>query len=192
MRDVTDGKRTVATRSETRALNEFARERFRDAGLLQGQDVPVVTSRGERQFATGDHVVFLRNSEALEVKNGAAGVVQSVDQNAMRVQLADGSSRVVEHDRGYNHIDHGYALTVHKAQGVTVDRAHILANEITGREWTYVAATRSRDESRIYTTTDAIGCEPTRDLERSELSCDMARSNAKDTVLDYVARDSSR
>jgi Ti-type conjugative transfer relaxase TraA len=189
MRDVTDGKRTVllaATRSETRALNELAHERFRDAGLLQGQDMPVVTSRGERQIAAGDQVVFLRNSEALEVKNGTAGVVQSIDQNAMRVQLADGSLRVVEHDRGYNHIDYGYALTVHKAQGATVDRAHIVANEITGREWTYVAATRSREETRIYTTSDARVGESSREIATSELTRDMARSHEKDSTNDYT------
>ncbi len=44
----------------------------------------------------------------------------------------------------YAHIDHGYAATIHKAQGVTVDRAHVLATPHMDRHAAYVGLTRHR------------------------------------------------
>ncbi len=188
LRDVMDGKATMilaATRREVRDLNQAARAEFREIGTLRGDDVAVLTSRGERAFAAGDRVVFLRNSHDLDVKNGTAAEVLKVDDRIMRVQLADGSERLVNHAAHYNHVDHGYALTVHKSQGATVDRAHVVAGEMTGREWTYVAATRAREETRVYTTKVAMGREAGPGLEKADLARDMGRSHAKDTTQDY-------
>lgn len=188
-RDIADGKTTVilaATRHEVRELNEAARTELRNAGVLRGEDTAIITSRGGRAFAEGDRIVFLRNSRELDVKNGTTGAVIKVDDRIMRARLDDGSERLINHVSGYNHVDHGYALTVHKAQGVTVDRAHVVAGEMTGREWTYVAATRAREETRVYTTSDQLGRETEHALEKSELARDMARSRAKDTTQDYL------
>jgi Ti-type conjugative transfer relaxase TraA len=188
LRDVADGKATVilaATRREVRNLNQAARAEFREIGALRGNDVAVLTSRGERVFAEGDRVVFLRNSHDLDVKNGTTAEVLKVDDRIMRVQLADGSERLVNHAAHYNHIDHGYALTVHKSQGATVDRAHVVAGEMTGREWSYVAASRAREETRVYTTKEAMGREAGPGLEKADLARDMGRSHAKDTTQDY-------
>ena len=188
LRDVADGKATVilaATRREVRDLNQAARAEFRMAGVLRGEDVAILTSRGERVFTEGDRVVFLRNSHDLDVKNGTTGEVLKVDDRIMRVQLADGSERIVNHATHYSHVDHGYALTVHKAQGATVDRAHVVAGEMTGREWSYVATSRAREETRVYTTKEAMGREAKQSLEKADLARDMGRSHAKDTTQDY-------
>ena len=45
----------------------------------------------------------------------------------------------------YAHIDHGYAATVHKSQGVTVDRAHVLATQLMDRHAANVGLTRHRE-----------------------------------------------
>lgn len=189
VRDVSEGKTTVmlaATRREVRELNDAVRNELRNSGRLKGNDISVVTSRGGRSFTAGDRVVFLRNSHELSVKNGTQATVIKLDDRVMRVRLDDGSERLVNHASGYNHIDHGYALTVHKAQGATVDRAHVVAGEMTGREWSYVATTRAREETRIYTTADQLGREAGQALEKSDLARDMARSHAKDTTQDYL------
>jgi Ti-type conjugative transfer relaxase TraA len=188
LRDGAEGKSTVilaASRREVRELNEAARVELRKAGVLRGDDVAVLTNRGERAFAEGDRVVFLRNSHDLDVKNGTTAEVLKIDDRIMRVQLSDGSERLVNHAAHYNHLDHGYALTVHKSQGTTVDRAHVVAGEMTGREWTYVAATRAREETRVYTTKEALGREVGQSLEKTDLARDMGRSHAKDTTQDY-------
>src|SRR3546814_16559985 len=58
------------TNDEVRALNEAARERLRASGEL-GEDVAIRAERGERAFAAGDRIMFLRNERSLGVKNGS-------------------------------------------------------------------------------------------------------------------------
>ncbi|RXZ65504.1 hypothetical protein ETX26_01745 [Pelagerythrobacter rhizovicinus] len=60
------------------------------------------------------------------MKNGSLGKVRSVDAGRMRVMLDDGRSVAFDH-KDYRDIDHGYAATIHKAQGMTIDRVHVLA-----------------------------------------------------------------
>ncbi len=83
-------------------------------------------SAARAQFATGDRIMFLKNERSLGVKNGTLGTVESVTAARMAVQLDDGRS-VAFDVKDYAQIDHGYAATIHKAQGMTVDRAHVLA-----------------------------------------------------------------
>ena len=113
------------TNAEVRDLNIAARDKLRDGGELGG-DVDVKTERGERQFASGDRMMFLRNERGMGVKNGTLGTIEAVSPGHMAVRTDDGRS--VSFDlKDYAHIDHGYAATFHKSQGVTVDQAHILA-----------------------------------------------------------------
>ena len=113
------------TNDEVRALNEAARERMRAAGDL-GDEVGVAVERGARNFASGDRVMFLQNERGLGVKNGTLGTVEQVGAQTMTVQIDDGRS--VRFDlKDYNRIDHGYAATIHRAQGMTVGRTHVLA-----------------------------------------------------------------
>ena len=52
-------------------------------------------------------------------------------------------------DRG--HIELGYAITGHASQGITVDRAFVLATpQGSQREWGYVALSRAKRETRLY------------------------------------------
>ncbi|MFX5730410.1 hypothetical protein ABTE38_19345, partial [Acinetobacter baumannii] len=73
------------TNDEVRALNEAARERMRAAGDL-GDDVRLTIERGERSFASGDRVMFLRNERSLGVKNGTLGTVEKVSTQSMSVR----------------------------------------------------------------------------------------------------------
>lgn len=78
----------------------------------------------------------------------------------------------------YDWIDHGYAVTAHKAQGATVDRAHVLATEAvmpTGREWGYVAASRHRESLRVYLDEASL----------AELAPQWSRAHQRDATLDY-------
>ncbi|TGV79433.1 Ti-type conjugative transfer relaxase TraA, partial [Mesorhizobium sp. M00.F.Ca.ET.158.01.1.1] len=116
-----DASRIILTHTndEVRALKEAARERMRAAGDL-GDDVHVDVEGGARNFASGDRVMFLRNERSLSVKNGTLGVIEEVSGQSMTVRTDDGRS--VRFDlKDYAHIDHGYAATIHKAQGMTVD-----------------------------------------------------------------------
>jgi hypothetical protein len=88
--------------------------------------------------------MFLQNERGLGVKNGTLGTVEHVSAQSMTVQTDDGRS--VKFDlKDYNKIDHGYAATIHKAQGMTVDRAHVLATPGMDAHGSYVALSRHRD-----------------------------------------------
>ncbi|WP_245310716.1 Ti-type conjugative transfer relaxase TraA, partial [Bradyrhizobium valentinum] len=131
------------TNDEVGALNEAARERMRLAGDL-GNEVRVTVKRGDRGFARGDRVIFLQNERGLGVKNGTLGTIEQVSAQSMTVRTDDGRS--VRFDlRDYNRIDHGYAATIHKAQGMTVDCAHVLATPGMDVHGSYVALSRHRD-----------------------------------------------
>jgi Ti-type conjugative transfer relaxase TraA len=131
------------TNDEVRALNEAARGRMRDAGDL-GDDVRLEVERGERSFARGDRIMFLQNERGLGVKNGTLGTIEQVSAGSMSVRTEDG--RNISFDlRDYDRIDHGYAATIHKAQGMTVDRTHVLATPGMDAHGSYVALSRHRD-----------------------------------------------
>src|SRR3546814_71602 len=131
------------TNAEVRELNEAARETMRASGDL-GDDVRLTVERGDRDFASGDRVMFLRNERSLEVKNGTLGTVERVSEQSMAVRIDDGRS-VAFDVKDYRDLDHGYAATIHKAQGITVDRSHFLATPGLDRHGAYVALSRHRD-----------------------------------------------
>ena len=122
---------------------------MRAAGEL-GADRTVITERGERTFAAGDRIMFLRNERSLGVKNGTLGTLERLEGSSLTVRLDD--QRAVRFDlKDYAHVDHGYAATIHKAQGVTVDRAHVLASGHLDRHAAYVGLTRHREGVKLNT-----------------------------------------
>ena len=131
------------TNRERQALNAAVRDLRRGAGEL-GQDVPVQTATGRLALAAGDRLLFTRNDHGLSVKNGTLGVVKAIERGRLSVQLEDGRVLAVD-SKQYGHFDHGYALTVHKSQGVTVDRAYVLATPTLNAQLAYVALTRHRE-----------------------------------------------
>ncbi|CUX59795.1 MULTISPECIES: Ti-type conjugative transfer relaxase TraA [Agrobacterium tumefaciens complex] len=109
------------------------------------------TSNGNRAFAPGDRIIFLENNRDLGVKNGMLGTVEHVEPNKIIAQLdGRGGDSVSIATDSYQAIDHGYATTIHKNQGATVDRAFVLASGTMDRHLTYVAMTRHRDSVQLY------------------------------------------
>lgn len=109
------------------------------------------TNDGARDFAVGDRVVFLENDRNLGVKNGMLGTVAQVEDGRLAVVPdGKGGAQVDVPMDSYRAIDHGYATTIHKTQGATVDRAFVLASGTMDRQLTYVAMTRHRDAVRLY------------------------------------------
>ena len=164
------------TNAEVRDLNLAARDRLRDAGEL-GQDVRISAERGARDFAQGDRIMFLKNERGMGVKNGTLGKVERVSPDSMAVRLDDG--RQVAFDlKDYAHVDHGYAATIHKSQGVTVDQGHVLATPGMDRHSAYVALSRHREGVQLHYGRDDFADD--RRLVRT-----LGRERAKDMASDY-------
>src|SRR3546814_10759991 len=164
------------TNAEVRDLNLAARDRLRDAGEL-GPDVRVSAERGARDFATGDRIMFLKNERGLGVRNGTLGKVEQVSPERMAVKLDDGRS-VAFDVKDYAHVDHGYAATIHKSQGVTADRAHVLATPGLDRHSADVALSRHRDGVQLHYGRDDSGYD--RRLVRT-----LSRHRAKEMASAY-------
>ncbi|MGH8398112.1 MAG: MobF family relaxase [Gammaproteobacteria bacterium] len=181
--DIEQGKSSIAltaTRAEARDINEHAREAARERGMLLGEDVAVLTRAGERNLAVGDRILFMRNNRGLDVKNGDLGTVRVADvvhgKVRIDIELDSGIVHTVDLSK-YDHLEYGYAVTAHKAQGSTVDRSHVYAGEngLSYREWAYVAGSRHREEVHIYADKATI----------AELAPEWSRSRQKDVTLDY-------
>lgn len=167
------------TRADVAELNQLARGRMRDAGALDGEDRVLRTERGERAFAPGDRVMFLRNERSMGVKNGSLGTVEKIDGASLAVRLDGADRREVRFDlKDYAQIDHGYASTIHKSQGVTVDHGHLLASDGLDRHAAYVGMSRHRETLAVH-----YGADDFRD--RDQLTRTLGRERAKDTTLDY-------
>ena len=168
--------------ADVRGLNEAIRAVRKDRGELAGEFV-YQTSEGARAFAAGDRVLFRENNRALGVKNGMLGTVEQVREGHLAIRLdsaaGPGQGRAVAVSMAdYAAVDHGYATTIHKAQGATVDRAYVLASGTMDRHLTYVAMTRHREEARLYAGRDEFS-------DLAALSGRLSRSQAKETTLDY-------
>jgi hypothetical protein len=169
------------TRADVAELNQLARGRMRDAGALDGQDRVLRTERGERAFAPGDRVMFLRNERSMGVKNGSLGTLERIDGAALTVRLDGADRREVRFDlKDYAQIDHGYASTIHKSQGVTVDHGHLLASDGLDRHAAYVGMSRHRETLAVHYGADDF-------KDRAQLAWTLGRERPKDTTLDYPA-----
>ena len=174
-------------RVDVRALNMAARAVRRAAGEL-GDDQLLQTEAGAQVFAEGDRIYFLRNERSLGgpggtgVKNGTLGTVTRIEGEHLTVVLdgKTGAGQTVTFDLSdYADIGHGYAATIHKNQGATVDQAHVLATPGMDRHLAYVAMSRHRHAARLHWSEADFG-------SAAGLRDRLGRERAKDTTLDYA------
>ena len=161
-------------RSDVADLNRRARRLLRSTGAL-GE--PVLTVEGT-PFAVGDHVVALRNHRRIGVLNGTRGTVAGRSGDGLTITTDDDAT--VDVPSRYllaGHLDHAYAMTVHKSQGSTVDVALVLGDDTLHAEGGYTAITRGRLRNQLY----AVQAVPD-DLQLLRRS--LARSTAKTTATE--------
>ncbi|MBB4470779.1 Ti-type conjugative transfer relaxase TraA, partial [Rhizobium leguminosarum] len=160
------------TNQDVKRLNDALRSVISDAGAL-GENRSFQTERGGREFAAGDRIIFLENARFLEpraprlgpqyVKNGMLGTVVSTGDKRgdtlLSVRLDNGRDVVISED-SYRNVDHGYAATIHKSQGATVERTFVLATGMMDQHLTYVSMTRHRDRADLYAAKEDFEARP--------------------------------
>ncbi|KKZ84692.1 conjugal transfer protein A (plasmid) [Rhizobium phaseoli Ch24-10] len=160
------------TNDDVRKLNEALREVMAGDNAL-GESRSFRTERGARKFAAGDRIIFLENARFLEprakhsgpqyVKNGMLGTVVSTGDKRggpLLSVLLDNGNKVVFGEDSYRNVDHGYAATIHKSQGATVDRTFVLATGMMDQHLTYVSMTRHRDRVDLYAAIEDFEAKP--------------------------------
>jgi Ti-type conjugative transfer relaxase TraA len=183
--------------ADVQALNQAAREFRKEANEL-GPDVDVTfTTRAdpqgggtlsERKIAVGDRLYFLKNNRDLNgvaVMNGSLGTITAIADSPVARQRdpkltvdLDNGKKVTFKLSEYNNLELGYAGTVNKAQGVTVDRAYALASSQWDRHLSYVALTRHRTEMNLYWSRDQFRDKNQRDRV-------LSKRGLKDNALDF-------
>lgn len=139
-------------RRDVAELNAEIRARLKAQGRL-GEEKHFALRQGERRaeidLAAGDRIVCTQNDRQLGVKNGSFGTVLELGDRTMRVCLDDGAEKHIDLAE-YGHIEHGYAATVHKAQGATVERTFVMATPGMDAHLSYVALSRHREDTALY------------------------------------------
>ncbi|WP_340697228.1 AAA family ATPase [Cellulosimicrobium funkei] len=163
--DTRHGLRTLLvtdSADHVRDLNARARaERIIDGDTLADREAVLAD---DARASVGDLVITRRNNRLLRTARG--GWVRNGDRWRVTAVRADGGMEVrregwrtgasVLLPAGYvrEHVDLGYAVTAHRAQGMTVDTCHVVVAAGTSRENLYVAMTRGRDVNTAYVALD--------------------------------------
>lgn len=144
-------------RKDVHAINQAIRK-AKQSATGAGTEVLFHTDHGPRAFAAGDRILFTRNDRDLGVRNGMLGTVEALADEQLTVRLDSEAthrkSTLAFSPREFPAIDHGYAVTIHRAQGCTVDRSFVLSSHSLDKNLTYVALTRHKQETGFYTARD--------------------------------------
>lgn len=152
--DGSDTLMLAAHHDAVRHLNNEARSRMAAAGQL-GEPTMLL---GDLELAIGDRVLGLTNDYRSGILNGTRGTVSGIDRRRGRLEVRTSDDSVVRVPFAYveaGHLTHGYAMTVHKAQGATCDHAFVLVDETMSREAIYTAMSRGRQSNHLYLTLES-------------------------------------
>jgi AAA domain len=142
-------------RANVAALNQQARQWMHAAGRLSG---PELVCPGGGHYRAGDHVVTLAPAADGRLITSQAAVIAAVDvaEQTLTLQTDNGQLVALARDQaGSDRLDYGYATTVHRSQGSTTERAHLFADG-GGRELAYVAMSRARYSTQVWTVADDL------------------------------------
>lgn len=171
-------------------LNGRARHILRDEGYLDPDRIVLAG----RAFAEGDDVLALRNDYRLGLLNGTRALIDRIDIDRQRLLVSTDSDERLAIPFEYaeeGHLTHGYATTIHKAQGATVDRCFVLLDDTTAREHAYTALSRGRHCNDLFVVVEDHRVEErhANEVERDPLDglrVAVRRSGRKELALDQV------
>jgi conjugative relaxase-like TrwC/TraI family protein len=154
----------AARRSEVRQLNELVRASLIADGRLGHTELQVETDQGQVEYRAGDQVLITRNDHSRGLLNGTTAIVDDLGNDALTLRTTDGRRVTVNRDwLEQGQLDHGYALTIHKAQGRTVHTALLVGDARLDAEAGYVGLSRGTHANHLFL--------DVADSPRDELDC---------------------
>lgn len=167
--DADSPEKTILTaykKVDVKELNIKARDIMQERGAFSGPRVETTVrdregnSEGKREFQAGDRLYFKKNDRKMGVMNGETGTLIKINVTSDGSECSftvkmDSGKEIAFDPRDYAQIDYGYALTIHKSQGETVDfSSNLVAGS--GLNSLYVQLTRHRDGTQITLTEDQL------------------------------------
>ena len=148
------------TNADVKELNADIREVRRARGEL-GADHMVPTAEGWQRFAAGDRIQFTGTNKKEGLHNGAAGTVTGIESTKITVQLDGKRGGIKSFDATeFQTVRHGYAGTIYRGQGRTLDQTYLYHSEHWRSAVSYVALTRHREKAEIFVATDTLNTHP--------------------------------
>ncbi|HEX2268390.1 MAG TPA: AAA family ATPase [Pyrinomonadaceae bacterium] len=125
----------------------------------------------ERAFAEGDRLQIRAPFREKRIANGALGTITKIEPDQIRLAMDSGREITVDLQK-FPHLDYGYAVTSHSAQGLTFDRVLVNADtqesvRLLNDRMAYVAISRARYDALIYTeSTQNLSAALNREIEK--------------------------
>jgi len=137
------------------ALNAALRAVRKERGELEWEDHSIRTANGRFDFSAGDRVQFTGTDKRLGIDNADTGTIEMIEGEKLRVRLDGPERKSVEFEAGsFGHFRHGYAGTVWKGQGDTLDQTYLYHSEHWRSAPSYVALTRHRERTDLFVATN--------------------------------------
>lgn len=138
------------TNDDVNTLNAALRSVLQARSEL-GADHQFQTAHGKLNFATGDRIQFTATDKRAGIVNGAAGRIEKIDGTAITVQLDGRKAPMITFDASaFGQFRHGYAGTIYRGQGRTLDQTYLYHSEHWRAASSYVALTRHRDKTEMF------------------------------------------
>jgi Ti-type conjugative transfer relaxase TraA len=174
------------TNADVDALNADLRQVRRERGEL-GDDVALMTKHGQAEFAVGDRVQFTDTLRGAKIYNGNVGVIIGIDPQTgvVRARLDDvaGKGReVIWSASEFDGFRHGYAGTIYKGQGKTLDRTYLYHSHHWRQSSSYVALTRQRESAQIFAATETA-------RDAAHLARQMGRGEVRSASVAWATRE---
>jgi ATP-dependent exoDNAse (exonuclease V) alpha subunit len=166
------------TRVAVSSLNAEAHLIMQDKGVVETDNFDYFSDNGTVSLvlAKGERILLRQNDKSIGVRNGDLATITMINNHQLTVTLDSGEQVTIP--KSYRYIEYGYALTVHKAQRMTVDHASVLIDSTYwDRALSFVVMTRHRNSLTLYA--DKYQ-HPTID----HLTRTLARQSTRDNVID--------
>lgn len=144
----------ASNRDDVRDLNERVRTQLHAARKLGKDELTVETDDGPIGFRRGEQVLVTRNDHARGLLNGTTAIVTALHPDGVTVQTTSGRQvRVDQQWLREGRLDHGYAMTLHKAQGRTVHTALVVGSDTLTAQAGYVGLSRGTHANHLFVST---------------------------------------
>jgi Ti-type conjugative transfer relaxase TraA len=171
------------TNRDVDALNAALRQVRRDRGELAEPDMRFETKHGPAGFAIGDRVQFTDTDKRARIYNGNVGTLTGIDAGTGRLTATlDGGRDVTWFAGEFQGFRHGYAGTIYKGQGKTLDHTYLYHTTHWRSAASYVALTRQRESAQVFAARETA-------RDATQLARQMARFEVKAASVAWATRD---